>query len=77
MSKIVDVGCHPKFQAKLIKDGTNDKEDVSDILSILVVTKPPTHKKEELAMLGYYEESRVLISKYDDEANVLVIRFKI
>lgn len=47
-SKIEDVGCHPKFLAKLMKDDTNDKEDVSDILSAIVVTMSPIQKKDKL-----------------------------
>lgn len=42
-----------------------------------MVTKSPAQKKDELDVLGYYEESRTLISKTYDEENVLVIMFNI
>ena len=78
---IEDVGYFPKFQAKLMKDDTYDKEDVfqdvADILSIIALTKSLTQKKDEQVVLSYYEESRMPISKSDAEESVFVIMLNI
>lgn len=55
-----------------MKDDTNDKEDMSDMLSIVVVTKSPTQKKDEQAIRCNYEETRMLQSESNVEENVLV-----
>lgn len=72
-----DIGYPPEFQARLMNDDANDKEyffqDVTDILSIIVVTKLPTLEKDEQAVLGYYEESRMIQSESNVELNVMVI----
>lgn len=44
LSKIKDVRYHIEFKEKLMKDDTGDKEDISNILSFIVVTKSPSHK---------------------------------
>lgn len=53
-----------------MKDDTCDKVNILDILSIIVETESPTQKKDVLVVLGYYEESRMLLSKSDVEANL-------
>lgn len=55
--KIKDVVYHLDFHANLMKDDTCDKGYISYIFSIIVVTKSPTQKKDELIVLHYYEES--------------------
>lgn len=42
-----------------------------------MVTKSPTHKKDEQAVPCYYEEFRMLLSKESSKENVFVIIFNI
>lgn len=81
LSMIEDVVHLLEFQENLVKYDTNNKEDVfqdvTNILSIIVVTKSPTQKKDDQVVLGNCEESRMLQLELDIEANVLVIVFNI
>lgn len=55
-----------------MKDDTYDKQDVSDILITILVTKWPIQEKDEKSVLGNYEETRMLQSESNAKANVLV-----
>lgn len=66
----------------MLKDVINvDKEDVfqdvSDILSDIMVTKFPIQRKDEQVVPDNYEETRILKSETDVEPNFLVVVFNI